>query len=154
MPTAREKLLVAATAAHLERAEAHADRLLETQRVQQARVARSFIDTFDCEADVVVADMAILRHDGDNPVNIRARWVENKPSGHIHHWELDGTCPTCGKRAWSQPINDLADLGEMLAYFIPNNDHDHQLHGVGEQQPTKEQQIAQLLDQLHVLLHS
>jgi hypothetical protein len=43
--------------------------------------------------------------------------------GKTHHIVVQGTCPDCGKPAWSHPIRSLAHLGRQLQQFSPESDH-------------------------------
>jgi len=43
--------------------------------------------------------------------------------GRTHHIVVQGTCPDCGKTAWSHPIRSLANLGRQLQQFSPESDH-------------------------------
>lgn len=114
MPTLRETAISAAA----ERRSRQADAEAEAVRARAARIRRQFVDDFDCQPDFA-DDCKVVMYERTPEVEpTTLRYMQDVPVDYTNYWwELWGLCPLCEAEAWSMPVRDLADLGELLVGF-------------------------------------
>lgn len=112
-PTLREAALEAAG----ERRQRQADAENEALRALSAKVRRQFVDDFDCQPDYVEGVLVKIKDTESRGEEIALRALNMEEFGLVPLWQVWGYCPKCKAEDWSEPIRDLADLGDMLMDF-------------------------------------
>ena len=95
-----------------------AAKALAERQFQEAKDAEeAFKRVFHVEPERVNVEASTITHEG---LTFR-HW---KTFESEDYFEMRGKCPDCGGGAWSTFIKNLADLGEQMAKFEPDWEHD------------------------------